>query len=222
MESQKSTPMNTIKVCVFDDNKPRRDMLEMLINCTEGLECVGSYNDCSHVVHDIGSTAPDLVLMDIDMPIVNGIEGVKLIKKHFPSVIVLMQTVFEDDKKVFDAIVAGAGGYILKKATPEKLIASIFEAIDGGAPMSPAIAKQVLTLFSNQHKSKENEFDLTKREQEILTLLVQGYSYNKISEKCFISYSTVNSHISHIYEKLHVKTGTEAVAIAIQRKIVDI
>ncbi len=197
-------------------------MLEMLINCTDGLACVGAYNDCSHVVKDIGAAAPDLVLMDIDMPIVNGIEGVRLIKAHYPSVIVLMQTVFEDDKKVFDAIVAGAEGYILKKATPEKLIASIFEAMDGGAPMSPTVARQVLKLFSNQHKSKDNEFDLTKREQEILTLLVQGYSYKKISEICFISYPTVNTHISHIYEKLHVQSGTEAVAKAIQRKIVDI
>lgn len=197
-------------------------MLEMLINCTDGLICVGSYNDCSQVVKVIGSTVPDLVLMDIDMPVVNGIEGVKLIKEHYPSIIVLMQTVFEDDKKVFDAIVAGAEGYILKKATPEKLIASIFEALEGGSPMSPTVARQVLKLFSNQHKTKDNEFDLTKREQEILMLLVQGYSYNKISEKCFISYSTVNSHISHIYEKLHVKTGTEAVAMAIQQKIVDV
>ena len=214
--------MKPINICVFDDNKPRRDMLEMLVNCTDGLLCVGAYNDCSQVIKDIKLSVPDLVLMDIDMPIVNGIEGVKLIKKQFPSVVVLMQTVFEDDKKVFDAIVAGADGYILKKAAPEKLIAAIFEAMEGGAPMSPTIAKQVLALFSNQHRSSTNEFDLTKREQEILTLLVQGYSYNKISEKCFISYPTVNSHISHIYEKLHVKTGTEAVAKAIQRKLVDV
>lgn len=213
--------MNTITIVVFDDNKPRRDLLEMLINTTEGLQCIGAYNDCTNVVEIIRDNTPQLVLMDIDMPHVNGIEGVRLIKQNFPSIIILMQTVFEDDKKIFDAIMAGADGYILKKSTPEKLISSIFEAMDGGAPMTPSVAKQVLYLFQSQKPNQQqNEFNLTKREQEILTLLVQGYSYKKISEKCFISYPTVNSHISHIYEKLHVKNGIEAVAKAIEKKIV--
>ncbi len=213
--------MKNFTTIIFDDNKPRRELLEMLINTTEGLECIGAYNDCTDVVEIVGNHIPDIVLMDIDMPHVNGIEGVRLIKQSFPGVIILMQTVFEDDKKIFDAIMAGADGYILKKATPEKLIESIFEAIEGGAPMSPSVAKQVLHLFySQKSQQQENEFNLTKREQEILTLLVQGYSYRKISEKCFISYPTVNSHISHIYEKLHVKNGIEAVAKAIEKKIV--
>ncbi|HRK59588.1 MAG TPA: response regulator transcription factor [Candidatus Kapabacteria bacterium] len=213
--------METITTVIFDDNKPRRELLEMLINATEGLQCIGAYNDCTDVVEIIGHNIPDIVLMDIDMPYVNGIDGVRLIKQSFPQVIILMQTVFEDDKKIFDAIMAGADGYILKKATPQKLIESIFEAMEGGAPMSPSVAKQVLHLFHSQKpQQQENEFNLTKREQEILTLLVQGYSYRKISEKCFISYPTVNSHISHIYEKLHVKNGIEAVAKAIEKKIV--
>lgn len=213
--------MKTITTVIFDDNKPRRELLEMLINATEGLQCIGAYNDCTDVIEIISHNIPNIVLMDIDMPHVNGIDGVRLIKQSFPQVIILMQTVFEDDKKIFDAIMAGADGYILKKATPEKLIDSIFEAMEGGAPMSPSVAKQVLHLFHSQKpQQQDNEFNLTKREQEILTLLVQGYSYRKISEKCFISYPTVNSHISHIYEKLHVKNGIEAVAKAIEKKIV--
>jgi len=212
--------MQELKIAVFDDNKPRRELLQILIDSTEGYTCAGAYDDCRDVLKRIAANVPDVVLMDIDMPYVNGIEGLILIKEHFPEVRILMQTIFEDEEKIFSAIVAGADGYILKKTPPLKLMEAIREVCDGGAPMTPTVAKQVLLLFSNRHRAiSENDFDLTPRELEILSLLVEGYSYKMIAGKCGVSYSTVNSHISHIYDKLHVSSGTEAVAKAIEHRI---
>ena len=210
-----------IKVIVFDDNKNRRNGLKLLIDSTEGLRCVGAFEDCSNVVKNISSTQPDVVLMDIDMPNVNGIEGVKLIRKNFADIKILMQTVFEDDEKIFASICSGADGYILKKSSPAKLIDSISEVMEGGAPMTPSVARQVLQLFSKQNKKTGMaNFDLSERELEILSLLVKGLSYKMIAEKCFISYATVNTHIKHIYEKLKVHSVSAAVAKAISEKIV--
>jgi len=209
-----------IKVAVFDDNKPRRELLEMLLNSTEGMQCTGAFEDCREVMKNITQNVPDVVLMDIDMPYVNGIEGLQIIKKQFPQIRILMQTVFEDDEKIFAAICAGADGYILKKTPPAMLISAITETMSGGAPMTPSVARQVLQLFHNKNRKSVVDFNLTDREAEILSMLVQGLSYKMIAEKCNVSYSTVNSHITHIYEKLHVKSGTEAVAKAIEQKIV--
>ncbi len=193
----------------------------MLIDSTETLECVGAFNDCSDVVRNLEDTDPEVVLMDIDMPKVNGIEGLLALRPHFPDLKVLMQTVFEDDEKVFAAICAGADGYILKQASPAILLDGIAEVLNGGAPMTPTIARKVLQLFSKQNKmSKMEEFKLTSRELEILEFLVKGYSYKMIAEACCISYPTVNTHISKIYSKLHVQSSAGAVAIAIREGLV--
>jgi len=213
--------MKMLNVIVFDDNKSRRELLQMLLNSTEGMQCNGAFEDCSDVVRHVASTNPDVILMDIDMPNVNGIEGLKLIRKQFSDVKVLMQTVFEEDDKIFEAICAGANGYILKKTPPNKLTEYIIDVMQGGAPMSPSVASQVLLLLNNRHKKVvKNNFDLTSREQQILSLLVQGLSYKMIAEECSISYPTVNTHISHIYEKLHVNSALEAVKKAIDHQIV--
>lgn len=212
--------MKTIRIAVFDDNQPRRELLQILLDSTEGYTCTGAYEDCRDVLRHIAGDPPDVVLMDIDMPHVNGIEGLALIKQHFPQVKVLMQTIFEDETKIFNAIVAGADGYILKKASPLKLLDGIREVMEGGAPMTPVVAKQVLLLFNNKHKSiSKNDFSLTPRETEILSLLVEGYSYKMIAGKCNVTYATVNTHISSIYHKLQVSSGTEAVAKAIESGI---
>ncbi|MBK6861491.1 MAG: response regulator transcription factor [Saprospiraceae bacterium] len=213
--------MQNLKISIFDDNKPRRDLLQLLINSTTGFSCKNVYNDCRNVLKEIAANTPDIILMDINMPHVDGIEGLKLIKSQFPRIKILMQTIFEDEDKIFKAIVAGADGYILKKTSPDKLIDAIRDLAEGGAPMTPTVAKQVLTLFNNKHHHiPKNDFNLTARESEILKFLVEGYSYKKIAEECNVSYATVNSHICHIYEKLHVSSGTEAVAKVLEYRII--
>lgn len=209
------------RVAIFDDNDNRRDGLQMLISLTEGLVCCGSFVDCSNVMQNIETSHPDVVLMDIDMPNVNGIEGVKIIRKKYADLKILMQTVFEEDDKIFASICAGADGYVLKKIPPHELIKAINEVLDGGAPMTPTIARQVLRLMNNANKVSANiDFKLTAREHEILSLLVQGLSYKMISQRCFISMPTVNTHIQNIYEKLQVHTVVEAVTKAIENRIV--
>jgi DNA-binding NarL/FixJ family response regulator len=157
--------------------------------------------------------------MDIDMPGMNGIEGVKQIRKHFPTVQILMLTVFDDDEKVFAAIKAGAGGYILKNAEPENLLHSISEVYNGGAPMTPAIARKVLQQFQTFLPEEKKDYHLSNREKEVLGLLVEGLSYKMIAGKLNITYDTVRAHMKKIYEKLHVASMTEAVAKAINQKL---
>jgi len=159
--------------------------------------------------------------MDIEMPNVDGIQGVTLIKKKHPEIAVIMQTVFEDDDKIFTSILAGANGYILKKTSPEKIIEAIREAAEGGAPMTPAIASRVLKFFKEiTPQEKSNPYELSDREKEVLSLLVDGLSYKMIAQKSGISYHTVNAHVRHIYDKMHVHSLGEAVGKALREGLV--
>jgi DNA-binding NarL/FixJ family response regulator len=160
------------------------------------------------------------VLMDIDMPVVNGLQGLAIVRKHFPEVHVLMLTVFDDNEHIFEAICAGAVGYLLKRTQPARLIEAIQDAHRGGAPMTSSIARKVLTMFAKSNQKSDNQRNLTDREQEILALLVAGNSYKMIAAALRISIDTVRSHIKNIYEKLHVHSQTEAVAKAIREKLI--
>jgi hypothetical protein len=202
-------------VVVFEDNKPRKDLLELLLNNSKGFLCVGIYDDCRDVVDIIANKRPDIVLMDINMPFVNGIDGLKLIKAEFPDQKVVIQTIFEDDENIFEAIKAGADGYVLKKTLPEKFLEAISEIHNGGIVITPVIARKVVSYFHEQ-KVSNDEFGLTKREKDILTLLVDGYSYKMIADSCNVSYATVNTHLKNIYKKLQVTSGKEAVAKAVK------
>lgn len=210
-----------IRVAIFDDNPKRRDGLQLLIDAMDNMECVGLFNDCRDVLKNIEHTKPDVVLMDIDMPHVNGVNGVKEIRKEYPDLKILMQTVFEDNDKILASICAGADGYLLKQESPMKLIDSISEVLDGGAPMTPAIAKKVLSLVTIPQKNESKKtFNLTNRELDVLKLLAKGYSYKMIADECNISYSTVNSHVSKIYEKMQVESSAGAVSVAIRQGLV--
>jgi DNA-binding NarL/FixJ family response regulator len=214
-------PSTEIKVAVFEDNDQLRESLCLLIDSTEFLHCTGTFPDANHIERQIEKSKPDVVIMDIDMPGTNGIDAVNIIHEKFPSIRVLMQTVFDDNDKIFAAIRAGASGYILKKAAPAKIIDAIHETYNGGAPMTPSIAEKVLNMFRIQTQQAHAEkIDLSEREKEILTLLVKGKSYKMIAADCFISIDTVNSHIKNIYEKLHVHSKSEAVAKAINQKLI--
>jgi len=211
--------MSGIKVIIFDDNDSLRDSVSMLLQDHADFTLAGSFSHCLDVIENIRDTKPDVVIMDIDMPGMNGIEGVKQIRKNFPGLQILMLTVFDDDEKVFAAIKAGAGGYILKNAEPNNLLHAISEVYNGGAPMTSNIARKVLQQFQTFLPGEKAEYHLSQRENEVLRLLVDGFSYKMISGKLNITYDTVRAHMKKIYEKLHVASMTEAVAKAINQKL---
>lgn len=212
--------MEPIRVVVFDDNADRRHSLEMLLNLSDGLICAGTFSDCSDVVHNISLTEPALVLMDIEMPYVDGIEGVRLIKQHFPQIKVVMQTVFEDDEKIFAALQAGAEGYILKNAGVDKILQSITEVYNGGAFMTPTVALRVMRHFNTASSPQPEAHALTQKEREVLKLLTEGLSYKMVADRMHISYYTVNTHVKNIYGKLQVHSVGEAISFAMRNRIV--
>ena len=211
----------SIRVTIFDDNNSLRQSLFQLINGTDGFRCVGAFEDCLDLMKDIDGTKPDVVLMDIEMPGINGIEAVRMLREKYPDMKILMQTIFEDNEKIFQSILAGASGYILKNTSPSRFLDFIKETYEGGAPMSPSVATKVLKMMAEQSASaKTNSFNLSEREKEVLSCLVRGMSYKLIADACFISIDTVRGHIRNIYEKLHVHSKGEAVAKAIKSRIV--
>ena len=218
--------MQPIRVIAFDDNKDLRDMFRMLVDAQEDMVCVAVHPDLSQMMRDISAAQPDVIVMDIQMPGpepgITGILGVRAIKTRWPDARILMQTVFEDEDKVFDAIRAGASGYILKSSGGDEMMRAIRDVHAGGSAMTPVIASKVLEHFRSGAETGEHSSDpgLTIREKEVLTRLVNGRSYKMIANDLGISYHTVDSHMRHIYEKLHVGSSTEAVSKALRDRLV--
>ena len=208
-----------IKLLLYEDNPQLREGLTMLIDGSEGFSVLAAYKNCNNLAAEVEAWKPDVILMDIDMPGTNGIEGLKLIREKNDDVKVLMLTVFDDNRNVFEALKNGANGYVLKKTPPAKLLEFITEAASGGAPMTASIATQVLKMFSQVNAPKSEDYNLSDREKEVLQLLVDGYSYKMIASQMFIAIDTVRSHIKKIYEKLHVNSKSEAVARAFKDRI---
>ena len=206
-----------ITVTIVEDDEDLRENLAFLIDGTKGYRCVSAYPDCETALRDIEMDLPDVVLMDIGLPGMSGIEGIREFKKTWPEQNIIVLTVHEDDDLVFEALCAGACGYLIKGMPPEKLLAAIREAQQGGAPMSAPIARLVVRSFQI-----ENHSPLTPRETEILTQLCKGKSYKMIAGTLFISQDTVRSHIRHIYQKLHVRSKSEAVVKALKERLVAI
>lgn len=209
-----------IKVVVYDDSKERRESLAVLLSFSEGLVFAGGFENTATIKDDIKSVMPDVILMDIEMPGGNGIEGVKIVKSHFPSVKIIMQTAFDDDDKIFAALQAGAEGYILKSATVTQIVQSIDDVMKGGAAMTPSIALKVMRYFGQQQSVAQPDYKLSPKENEVLKHLAQGLSYKMIADQLGISYFTVNNHVKKIYEKLQVHSLGEAVALAHKEKLV--
>lgn len=205
-----------IKVLIYEDNPQLREGLTMLIDGSDGFSVVASYKNCNNIIPELEAWNPDVILMDIDMPGVNGIEGLKRIREVNQNIKVLMFTVFDDNKNVFEALKNGANGYLLKKTPPAKLLEYIGDVATGGAPMTSSIATQVLKMFSELPQQANNEYNLSEREKQVLQLLVNGYSYKMIANDMFIAIDTVRSHIKKIYEKLQVNSKSEAVAKALK------
>lgn len=209
------------KLIIFEDNARLRQSLELLLNDERTFRVVGSYPDCRNAVKKIEDTGAELAVMDIDMPGITGVEGVKQIKAVYPEVKVVMHTVFDDDTRIFDSLCNGADGYLLKNTPPLQLAQSLEEVMKGGAPMSPFVAQKVFQFFRVKNQTND-EFHISNREKEILELLVKGNSYKMIADKSHISIDTVKKHLQNIYHKLHVNCGTEAVAKALYHKIVNL
>lgn len=200
-----------IRISIYEDNQPLRDALSLLVETTDNFELAGAYGDCLNLEQQIAAHRPDVVLMDIDLPGISGIEATLRLRRQFPETDVLILTVFEDSDRVFEAIRAGATGYLLKKTPPVRILEAIQEVYEGGAPMSPGIARRVMQ--SLHRSTAPHELDqLTPREATVLALLAAGNSYKMVAAEATISIDTVRTHIRRIYEKLHVHSVTEAVA----------
>ena len=200
-----------IRVSIVEDNKFIKLALEQIIVNTEGYEMVGSFESGEDAVEFMPSLKPDVVLMDINMGVMNGIEAVRILKEKCPEILFMMCTVYEDDEKIFEALAAGASGYILKKTKPAELISAISDLYAGGAPMSSQIANKVVASFRKKEEIKNSEIEnLSSRESEILAHLVKGQLYKEIANELEISQETVRKHVYHIYKKLHVNNRVEA------------
>lgn len=205
------------KIVLFEDNDRLRESLAYLLKMN-GYDVVGDYNNCLDAANIVRVYQPEVVLMDIDMPTVSGIEGVNTVKEARPETAVIMYTVFEEEEKLFKCLCAGANGYLLKKTPPAKLFEAIQDVLEGGAPMSPTIAKKVLSTFKTTRDP--GKYKLSAREIEVLQFLIKGYSIKQIASEMTLAFDTVRSHLKNIYQKLHVNCGKEAIAKALNERIV--
>lgn len=217
--------MNARRISLYDDNRILREIIQDIFVSRNDYVICSMYADCENIVQRIVEDQPDIVIMDIDIPPTNGIDATILIRKNFSDLPVLVQTVFDDEDKIFKAILAGANGYIIKEKLNDNLFLSLDQLCNGGTPLSPGVAKKVFELFRMLSKETigelpKKDYKLTNREREVLELLVSGLSYKMISEKMFVAYETAHSHIKSIYRKLHVASMSEAVSKALREKII--
>jgi DNA-binding NarL/FixJ family response regulator len=208
-----------IGVAVVEDVRALRDGFRMLIDGTDGFRCTGGFRSMEEALDRINSDLPDILLADIGLPGMDGIEGVRRLKERHPGLTILMLTVYDDDERVFDALCAGACGYLLKKTPPARLLESIREAAAGGAPMTPEIARRVVSLFRQFRPPERVDYQLTPHELRLLKLLVEGHNYKTAATQLGVSVNTVCFHIKQIYEKLQVHSKSEAVAKALRNRL---
>jgi DNA-binding NarL/FixJ family response regulator len=209
-----------IKTAIIEDMSQIRDGLTMLINFTEGFKCTGSYRSVEEALQKIRFDVPDVLLSDIGLPGMSGIEGAKILKEKYPQMLILMLTVYDDDERIFDALCAGASGYLLKRTQPSQIIDNIREAVEGGAPMSPEVARKVVRLFREFAPPERPDCDLTPHETRLLKLLIDGHNYTTAAKKLGVSYNTIKFHVRNIFDKLQVHSKSEAVIKALRERLV--
>lgn len=209
-----------IKTMVIEDQRDLREGLQTLLNFTSGFICTGAYRSMEEALRRVKFDAPDVVLTDIGLPGMNGIEGTRLLKQQYPNLVVLVLSVYDDNERIFDALCAGASGYLLKQTEPSELMKSVREAAGGGAPMSPEVAAKVISLFRDIRPPERAEYNLTPHELRLLKLLVEGYNYVTAAEKLGVSYNTLKFHVRNIYNKLQVHSQSEAVSVALRNRLI--
>ena len=214
------TAVDTIKVAIIEDQQVLREGLAFLVDSTGGFRCTGSFGSVEQALSRIGDDLPQVVLIDIGLPGVSGIEGIRILKDLWPDLLMIMLTVYEEDQKIFDALCAGASGYLLKRTPPAKLVESLKEVVSGGAPMSPEVANRVISLFKNIRPPERADHHLTPHELRLLKMLVEGHSYKTAAAELGSSINTIGTHMQSIYRKLQVHSKSEAVVKAIRHGLV--
>jgi DNA-binding NarL/FixJ family response regulator len=215
-----TTPDGVIKVAIIEDRREIRESLAMLISGTAGFECIAAYRSMEDALPRIGAKLPDVVLSDIGLPGMSGIEGIRILKEKYPNLLLIMLSIYDDDERIFDALCAGASGYLLKKTSPARLLESLREAVEGGSPISPEVARRVITLFRDIRPPERADYDLTPHEKRLLKMLVEGHNYKTAALELNVSINTISFHMRHIYEKLQVHSKSEAVAKALRDRLV--
>jgi DNA-binding NarL/FixJ family response regulator len=215
-----ATEPQPITVINIDDQREIRDGLAVLIDSTQGYRCVGRYRSMEDALAGIGPTAPDVALVDIGLPGISGIEGIRVMKQRYPSMVSLVLTVYGDDARIFAALCAGACGYLLKKTPPARLLESLREAVDGGSPMSPEVARRVIALFREIRPPDNADYELTPHETRLLRMMVEGHNYKSAAREFSVTTHAVSFHMRRIYEKLQVHSKSEAVAKALKNRLV--
>jgi len=215
-----ATRPSTIKVAIIEDRHDIREGLAVLINGTEGYRCTSAFASMEAALENIDRDLPDVVLVDIGLPGMSGIEGIGILKTRHSDLLMLMLTVYNDDDRIFDALCAGACGYLLNTTPPARLLTSLEEAVSGGSPMSPEIARRVVTLFRDIRPPEKSEYQLTPHERRLLKLLVDGHNYKTAAKELTVSVNTISFHMRRIYEKLQVHSKSEAVAKALRTRLI--
>ncbi len=220
VNAQNSKQEKPIRVAIVEDREEIRFGLSRLIGGAEGFECTGSYRSMEEGLEELPKNLPDVVLNDIGLPKMSGIEGIKILKQKYPNLSILILSVYDDDDRIIDGICAGASGYLLKSTPMPKILECLREVQSGGAPMSPEIAMRVMQLFRESPPPKQVDYDLTPHETRILKMLVEGHNYKTAAAELNLSVNTISFHIKHIYEKLQVHSKSEAVAKALKNRLV--
>jgi DNA-binding NarL/FixJ family response regulator len=215
-----ATSPKTISVVLVEDQRDVREGLAVLINGSAGFRCLGAHRTMGEALRALEHELPDVVLTDIDLPGMSGVEGTRIIKERYPDLPVVALTIYDDDEEVFAALCAGASGYLLKNTPPARLLESLREVVSGGAPMSPEVARRVITLFREFRPPERASHRLTQQEVALLKLIIDGHSYKTAATELKISVSTISFHLQNIYTKLQVHSKSEAVAKALRDKIV--
>lgn len=214
------TENRIISTIIVEDQRDLREGLATLVNFTLGFKCVGAFRSMEECLARVKHELPDVILSDIGLPGMSGIDGIRILKEQYPDLIILVLSVYDDDERIFDALCAGASGYLLKQTEPAELLRSVREAVAGGAPMSPEVATRVIKLFREVRPPEKVDYDLTPHETRLLKLLVDGHNYVTAAEALNISYNTIKFHVRNIYDKLQVHSKSEAVAIAMRDRLV--